>query len=149
MDFFLLITDLVITYFLPEPSSSESERRNCVQNCRDIFNLLQLENSTELELTADWDRAQSPGAFNLSEDVRSLTPSKSSPLPPISKLKQGKSSSRPQPRVSPAWTRVESCDISFLSDLEDDRPPAEADKWIRSSTPANTLPKLQRKINLG
>ena len=123
---------------------------NCVQNCRDIFNLLQLEEARDLELKADWER-RSPGSLSLSEAELSLgTPSKSSPLPPISKLKEKRPEAEAEPRGPPSWSRVENSPLNILEDLHNDVTQADsADKWLRSSTPANTLPKLQRKLNLG
>ena len=117
-----------------------------VQNCRDIYNLLQQEDCHDLDLKAGWDR-RCRGVLTRQENNLS-TPSKSSPLPPISRVQRrsAKKSEQFEPVRSPSWSRVESCDLTFLEDVED-RTDA-LDKWLRSSRPANTLPKLERKLHI-
>ena len=127
-------------------NSKKSSKTNGVQNCRDIYNLLQQEDYNDLDPKAGWDR-RSPGLFSLQEGNLG-TPSKTSPLPPISRVqkKSAKNSEQFDPVRSPSWSRVESCDLSFLEDGQDRTD--TLDKWLRSSRPANLLPKLERKLDI-
>ena len=137
---------LLLVVLLGDLPFSKTCIRRQAQNCRDIYNLLQQEDCHDFDLKAGWDR-RSPGVLSL-PDSNLGTPSKASPLPPISRIekKSGKNSDQCEPARSPSWSRVESCDLSFLEEGQDRTD--TLDKWLRSSRPANTLPKLERKLNV-
>ena len=127
-------------------SNKKTNKSNCLPNCRDIYNLLQQEDCNNFDLKASWGR-RSPGILSLPESNLSSPSSNSSPLPPISRVqRKTDKSSGSEPIRSPSWSRPDSCDLSFLEDSEDRTD--SLDKWLRSSRPANTLPKLERKLNV-
>ena len=119
-------------------SNNESCNKLVRRNCKDIMGLLLQESSFDLNLNPDWGRRSAAG-FNLQgSDTASIT--SLSPLPPIS------SSPRPTyqedlPRItSPTWTRPSSAVFPLDHDVAS---VGEQHQWLRSSTPANTLPSLR------
>ena len=119
-------------------SNNESCNKLVRRNCKDIMGLLLQESSFDLNLNPDWGRRSATG-FNLQgSDTASI--SSLSPLPPIS------SSPRPTyqedlPRItSPTWTRPSSAVFPLDHDVAS---VGEQHQWLRSSTPANTLPSLR------
>ena len=112
------------------------------RNCKDIMSLLLQEESFDMDLKANWDR-RTPGGFRMlpEEDV---TITRLSPLPSINSESRPNTATLNDRILSPRWTRA-SPDKFFL---EEDKVESlgEQNKWIRSSTPANTLPSLNRHM---
>ena len=121
-------------------------------NCRDIMNLLQQESSMDLDLHPDWNRATT-SPFPLENRSRpSSSTGRPSPLPPIVSMRDVKNrreTNRVEKINPPNWKRVPVENIIDHFDHEDDHEEVsdQNDKWLRSSTPANTLPSLLRNGN--
>ena len=106
------------------------------------MNLLQQESSLDLDLKADWNR-NSHGTFPLQEGGVILS-SKTAPLPPIHDWKPKEDTSPHCDITIPNWKHV-SEDVRNFYDDDTEDVVDNNDKWLRSSTPANTLPSIYRK----
>ena len=113
-------------------------------NCRDIMNLLHHEMAIDLGLKENWDRGSTHYKFSY-DPAQTLTTCQPVPLPPISNIPTTNDETGHQDGelTPPTWTRISTEELT-LSD-EEFQVSENNDKWLRSSTPANTLPSILKK----